>query len=291
MKYCFACGRPVDVRAEVCPACGVKQRAIVTDSHQQRPASRRAAGPPLSSPGLRSHRNWKIAGLVLLGLLVLSGIAQAINPKTDKNGTPATTEGSIPTTAASPVASSVVATALPSTPAAVVTGSNPAGTQSSATVAPTGGATGSVAASIGAQTLNRGFFSTDYHAIVQQGEPVILSEDGTSKLKITVIAAKLASDDAGNQIVMAHVSYSALADGILVNAGNWQLFADGTLQEPSYMFNSDPSLPLGSLSNGRTAGGWVAFSLPTKFAELRLSFQEYSNEPPRFEVVLAPVIP
>ena len=291
MKYCFACGRPVDVRAEVCPACGVKQRDIVTDSHQQRPASRRVAGPPLSSPGLRSHRNWKIAGLVLLGLLVLSGIVQAVNPKANKNGTPATTEGPISTAVTSPVASSVIATALPSAPAAVATNSSPAGPQSSATAASTGGATGSAAASIGAKTLNRGLFSTDYHAIVQQGEPVILSEDGNPKLKITVTATKLASDDAGNQIVMAHVSYSALADGILVNAANWQLFADGTLRESSYMFNSDPSLPLGSLSNGRTADGWIAFSLPVKFTELRLSFQEYSNEPPRFEVVLAPVIP
>lgn len=27
--YCFACGQPVDVRAEICPKCGVRQKRVV----------------------------------------------------------------------------------------------------------------------------------------------------------------------------------------------------------------------------------------------------------------------
>ena len=27
-NYCFACGRPVDPRAEICPGCGIRQRGV-----------------------------------------------------------------------------------------------------------------------------------------------------------------------------------------------------------------------------------------------------------------------
>lgn len=85
-KYCYACGAVIDVRAEICPKCGVRQY-----------------GPPLTSndPGLRKASGDKImagicailfgafgvhkfilgyttAGLILLGITVLTCTAGMI---------------------------------------------------------------------------------------------------------------------------------------------------------------------------------------------------------------------
>ena len=65
-KYCFACGGPIDPRAEICPKCGVRQKSAAVSNHKSRIT---VAILALILGGLGIHRFY--LGNTGLGLLYL----------------------------------------------------------------------------------------------------------------------------------------------------------------------------------------------------------------------------
>lgn len=75
-KFCFACGAPVDVRAEICPHCGVRQADVESAELRKAASDKLAAGLCgilLGAFGVHKFiLGMTTPGLILLGATVLT---------------------------------------------------------------------------------------------------------------------------------------------------------------------------------------------------------------------------
>ena len=75
-KFCYACGAPIDLRAELCPHCGVRQADVVSGDLRKAASDKLAAGLCgilLGSLGVHKFiLGMTTPGLILLAITVLT---------------------------------------------------------------------------------------------------------------------------------------------------------------------------------------------------------------------------
>jgi TM2 domain-containing membrane protein YozV len=75
-KFCFACGAPVDARAEICPHCGVRQADVASAELKKASSDKLAAGLCgilLGAFGVHKFvLGMTTPGLIMLGITVLT---------------------------------------------------------------------------------------------------------------------------------------------------------------------------------------------------------------------------
>ena len=67
--YCFACGQPIDARAEICPKCGVRQRGTTPSAVRGQKSRVAAALLAFFLGGIGAHKFY--LGRVAQGILYL----------------------------------------------------------------------------------------------------------------------------------------------------------------------------------------------------------------------------
>jgi hypothetical protein len=96
------------------------------------------------------------------------------------------------------------------------------------------------------------------------------------------------SADSGTYIAM-FVTYKALAQNVMYNLFDWQLYVDDVAVDTyaAVLNGPKPMLSGGTLPTGRRAEGWLVYDIP-KTGRVLLSYgsNPFSNQPPIFEVVL-----
>jgi TM2 domain-containing membrane protein YozV len=75
-KFCYACGAPIDIRAELCPHCGVRQTDVVSGDLRKASSDKLAAGLcGILLGALGVHKfvlGMTTPGLIMLAITVLT---------------------------------------------------------------------------------------------------------------------------------------------------------------------------------------------------------------------------
>jgi len=75
-KFCFACGAPLDLRAEICPHCGVRQADVASEEMRKASSDKLAAGLCGILLGAFGVHKFVLGlttpGLIMLGVTVLT---------------------------------------------------------------------------------------------------------------------------------------------------------------------------------------------------------------------------
>jgi len=134
------------------------------------------------------------------------------------------------------------------------------------------------------------------------GDRITMVQDGRPSAEFIVLEVREASEfmapdgltgdtpqTSGYVFLALSVRYEALADGARYGSFQFQVLVDGQpLGNPgSAIHGPEPVLPVGTLSQGSAAEGWLLYEVPPT-GEVRLSYSDPAtlDEPPIFEVVL-----